>query len=564
MTHALRFSVLGALAVTSTLAATPAHANEQCVNVQVQFTPSDSLQIVAWIEDASGKYIDTIYMTAKTGMYGLGNRPGRFDFNSGPVSWRWENNVWTPSSTPTEVQDMWPYGRRITTFPIWAHRHPYEFPAVVFQDGLESNLSHSPNISSLESMPPYCRPIGRKLESTCWDDRDKMLWDTGSCASAAYTDKGRYSATEKSKYPPRSDLSLAPQDHADVLKFAADNPFDTVSRATPAGGMPTEIRWAVPRDLEPGEYVLWVETSKAFDFNEHYNPTVFPPPNVAYAACGEPYRGQPSVVYRVPFTLGPDATVVETAEYYGYGSPDGADGSIRPPDATITTDTPGSGALRFQLVSDGDSMYRVRVRAASQPDYADPNAPSGLTATTIGSTNVTLEFIEPGDDGDIGTVTGYQVRVRANSAMTPENFSDSQMVVADVMPSGPGRVAKLELTGLLPETDYWVGVRAYDDCFNEGPLSIVKLTTGDRIVGEVDACFVATAAYGSMMANDVAMLRRMRDQVLRTTVLGELAVAGYYTFGPAVAGVVGESDLLRTSTRAVLAPIVAWVRALGI
>ena len=45
--------------------------------------------------------------------------------------------------------------------------------------------------------------------------------------------------------------------------------------------------------------------------------------------------------------------------------------------------------------------------------------------------------------------------------------------------------------------------------------------------------------------------------LLRHTVLGELAVETYYTFGPAVAGVVGESDLLRRPrARHVLRPLV--------
>lgn len=560
MNLAGRFALLASLVL-----ATPSHAEEQCVNVAVQFTPTDSLQIVAWIEKASGEYVDTIYMTAKTGVYGMGNRPGRYDFNSGPVTWTtdWENGVWVPSSTPSAVEDMWPYGRRITTFPIWAHRHPIEFPAVVFQDGRENDLSHSFNLSSVEKTPPYCRPVANVVPNNCWDESDKVIWDTGTCATQVHTDKGMYSPTLVSKYPPRSDLSKAAEDDDDVTSFAADNPFDSISRATPQGGMPTEIRWAVPQDVPAGDYVLWVETSKAFDFNTSYNPTVFPPPNVSYSACGKPYRGQPSVVYRVPFSLGATATVADTADYHGYGAPDGADGTVRPPDTTITTDTPGSGALRFQLVSDG-GMYRVRVKTTPEVDLANPNAPSGLRATSIEPTKVTLEFVEPGDDGDIGPVTGYQVRVRANSEMTADNFVDSQMIVADVMPAGPGQVARIQLTGLLPETDYWIGVRAHDDCFNEGPLAITKLTTADRQVGEVDACFVATAAYGSLMANDVAMLRRTRDLMLRRTVLGELAVASYYTFGPAVAGVVGESELLRTSARTILAPIVAWVRALAV
>jgi hypothetical protein len=186
-----------------------------------------------------------------------------------------------------------------------------------------------------------------------------------------------------------------------------------------------------------------------------------------------------------------------------------------------------------------------------------------LRSTDVQSTKATLEFVEPGDDGNIGAVAGYEVRVRANSEMTADNFADSTQVVVNVTPSGSGRIARVDLTGLLPETDYWIGIRAHDDCFNDSPVAITRITTADRQVGEVDACFVATAAYGSLMANDVTMLRRTRDVLLRTSVLGELAVASYYTFGPAVAGVIGESDLLRSSVRTVLAPIIAWVRALA-
>jgi len=64
--------------------ANQAIADEQCVNVKVEMTPTSSLQMVAWLEKTDGTFVDTLYITAKTGLYGLGNRPGRMDFNSGP------------------------------------------------------------------------------------------------------------------------------------------------------------------------------------------------------------------------------------------------------------------------------------------------------------------------------------------------------------------------------------------------------------------------------------------------------------------------------------------------
>jgi hypothetical protein len=62
------------------------------------------------------------------------------------------------------------------------------------------------------------------------------------------------------------------------------------------------------------------------------------------------------------------------------------------------------------------------------------------------------------------------------------------------------------------------------------------------------------------MANDVDMLRHFRDALLDKTVLGELVVEAYYTFSPAVSGVISESEILRASARAVLDPLVRWVR----
>jgi hypothetical protein len=131
-----------------------------------------------------------------------------------------------------------------------------------------------------------------------------------------------------------------------------------------------------------------------------------------------------------------------------------------------------------------------------------------------------------------------------------------------IEPIEPGSLQLVTLEALLPRTTYYVGVRAFDDCQNYGPLTVVQLQTLERPVGEVDACFVATAAYGSLMANDVEMLRHVRDAYLRTNVLGELLVEAYYTFGPAIAGIVDESEDLRGVARDLLDPVIDFVKEL--
>ncbi len=549
----LRTASLSLAALCLAIAPAGAQDADRCVSVKIEMTPTDSLQMVAWLETEGGAYVDTVYITAKTGLYGLGNRPGRFDFNSGP----------TPDPGKG-IDDMWPYGRRITTFPVWAHRHGMSWPLVVFQDERDSDLSHNMDVSSRESSPPYCRPLSKDGSSTCWDSSDKEIWDTGSCATAVYTDKGKFSSTQTSLYPPRADLSPQAQDSPSVAMFRALNPFDAVSRATPRGGEPLGINWPAPPTLPSGNYILYIEASKAFDFNGTYNEVVFPAPIVSYGSCGVPYRGQPSVVYRVPVEISRNHNMHLAADYIGYGDPTGASGALNPPDATIATTTPGSGAARLQLVSDGADMYRLRVTAIPQLDYAVPGAVEVQQFVDVTATSAIMQFVEPGDDGLVGPVAGYQIRIRANSEINEENFRDSINVLDYVTPVDAGQQAMVQLEGLLPETEYHVAIRAFDDCHKTGPLTVTKFTSGNRVAGTVDACFVATAAYGSLMANDVEELRHFRDSILSRTVFGELVIASYYTFGPAVAGVIIESDALRATARSLLSPVISSVRRLSL
>lgn len=517
----------------------PAAAEGNCTTVELEVVPGTMTdnpfapQIVAWVETLGGTFVETAYITARTGSFGIGNRPGRYDFNSGP---------------------NWPYGRRITTFPVWAHRHGLEWAEVVFQNFDDNNLSHPFNDSSRESL--FCRPLQRSEPS----------WDAFSCASQVFTDKGVLSTTRTSLYPPRNDVEVSTPDDPIVDMFDLMNPFDAVSQATPPAGSLARLSWAVPETLPNGDYVMFVEVSREFDMNSTYNPTVYPSPTmIPWLEYGEAYRGQPSVVYRVPFSIQADVTTTTLAtDYIGYGDPDGLDGDLRAPDNTITTDTPGSGAARLQLVSVDGETFRIRLTSRPQIDFDPPGAPLAAEVVSATGNEARLTFVAPGDDGETGRVKKYEIRYRAGEAMTVDNFATATPVPGRVSPSDAGSTQTFSIPGLLPGTAYSVGIRAVDDCRNESELAIVNFETPERGVGEVDACFVATAAYGSSLAADVDMLRRFRDLMLKQTAFGELAVETYYTFGPALSGLIGESDLLRETARDALAPVVSRVRGLQV
>jgi hypothetical protein len=540
--------------VVLALASTTARADTggQCHVLEVDFTTADDSsnaaapyhfrpQMVVWLEKADGSYVDTLYITQETGTYGIGNRPGRFDFNSGPI---------------------WPYGRRITTFPVWAHKDKpdlvadgvYPFPVLEYQDKNDNNLSHSTGMSSTEHH--FCRPLD--THEAGWG----IAMDGMTCATNAFTDKGEFSQTlGTTGYPPRTDVVRSAQDSMDVDMYPIMNRFDAVSQATPQYGIANQVLWPIPADLPQGDYVMFAEVSKEFDYNATYNATTYPSPCdscIPYSTYGAAYRGQPSVIYKVPFTVGAVESIGNSDTYVGYGDPDGLDGMIRLPDSSITSDVPGSGAARLSLMADPSGMFRLKVQARPEFDAAPPGAADELKTTALTATGASVSFVAPGDDGDVGTVRGYDIHYRAGDEITADNFDSSPSIDSGSIPSPDeaGQIQAFDLAGLLPETDYYVGIRGFDKCHNTGPLAVLKFTTPPAPVGEVDACFVATAAYGSVMATNVGMLRRFRDAILRHTVLGELFVETYYTFGPAVAGVVDESELMRATAREALGPLV--------
>ena len=75
--------------------------------------------------------------------------------------------------------------------------------------------------------------------------------------------------------------------------------------------------------------------------------------------------------------------------------------------------------------------------------------------------------------------------------------------------------------------------------------------------GDSDSdCFIATAAYGSLLDPHVATLRQFRDRHLERTALGRAFIRFYYRHSPPVAAVIAEHEWLRFIVRMLLTPLV--------
>lgn len=102
---------------------------------------------------------------------------------------------------------------------------------------------------------------------------------------------------------------------------------------------------------------------------------------------------------------------------------------------------------------------------------------------------------------------------------------------------------------ITPGTTYYL--RAY-----------AVLSNGDVLYGNEyrfttdDACFIATAAYGSIFEKHVVLLRQFRDNYLLTNAPGEKFVALYYAYSPEIADFIRTSDFWKTAVKIALFPVI--------
>jgi len=74
-------------------------------------------------------------------------------------------------------------------------------------------------------------------------------------------------------------------------------------------------------------------------------------------------------------------------------------------------------------------------------------------------------------------------------------------------------------------------------------------------------CFIATAAYGTPMAEEIGILRKFRDEYLLTNPVGATLVELYYRVSPPIAEFITEHPSLKPIVRAGLLPAVAMSNA---
>lgn len=109
--------------------------------------------------------------------------------------------------------------------------------------------------------------------------------------------------------------------------------------------------------------------------------------------------------------------------------------------------------------------------------FTAPAAPF-LASVLDDTTTVTLRWTAPGDDGNLGQATAYDLRY-STSSITNGNFSSATAVSGVSAPKVAGGVETKVVSGLQPATTYYFAVKTVDENGNWSGLSnIVSHTTG--------------------------------------------------------------------------------------
>lgn len=527
---------------------------EDARTIEVELTVAGDPQVAVWLEDADGAFVDTIMVTRLVGSYGLGNRPGRPDFGGGY---------------------LWPYGRREMTLPVWAHRRGVEYDRLVFQDCKEDWLGWHEIVSSHE--PFYCRPM----------TEGEMSVDTITCPTTRFaTDKGvplgiirdrieagnggRYDRPEcrdvleryddTTVYPPRNDITSrdsSGHDWSGVGQLREMNDLDAVSRATPRAMEPQRLSYGLPATLVSGDYVVWVEVNQQYDANAHHSYAFYEDPRLS--DYGIPNVGQPSLVWKVPLSVTSTVDVGTALDYDGYGSPTGEDGDLRPPDDTISENVPGSGVNRLIVTDDESGSWRVRATYQPKAECDAPRPVSDLRFEASTWNSADISFVPEDPKGEVAS---YEVKYE-EGVDAIESLEDFMAATpASGIPRGEhGQRNDVTLDMPRDATVYTVAIRALNHCGQASEFVTLEVETEERIYATVDACFVATAAYGSLDEGHVVTLRRFRDDVLMTNAGGRALVDLYYASSPPMADAIRERPWARAAARAALSPLVWLVRA---
>jgi len=261
---------------------------------------------------------------------------------------------------------------------------------------------------------------------------------------------------------------------------------------------------------------------------------------------------------------------------------------------TDTSPGPGSGNSQWRIekrkLTDGSLIWNQTNNPSPISDSALGVAVDSSGVYIVGSDNSPgladyqwrIEKRDPGRPVTKLVITASPSSVTAGSWTTKytvqrrdhyNNNVTSETLDVDLASTSNGTAKKFAETSggtpvasvTIPEGSSTKDFYYYDDKAGTWTITVSAAgLTGDSkslTPSPRSGCIIATAAYGSEMAPEVAYMRHVRDDMIGSNGLGRLLVDGwnsfYYLWSPPIARCVASSEVLRASSRILLLPLAA-------
>lgn len=223
-------------------------------------------------------------------------------------------------------------------------------------------------------------------------------------------------------------------------------------------------------------------------------------------------------------------------------------------------DSQVQGDATFYVIIQNTSIADVQYQTI--PFHIDLRAPNPpiLDSLAGGDARLNAKWSDPDNGDDDVTYVLYY---------SDAPFGEDDLDAVDFKDQITARSVAID-NNVYNSVTYWVSVAARDSADNESVLSnqleITPEPTTDFWMSYVNAggedvgsfCFVATAAYGSTLHNNLHTLRQFRDEILRGSTAGSAFVDAYYRYGRFAAAYIADKPALRAAARVALSPLV-WL-----